>query len=179
MCALLRYQTILAHERKTAVVTPTLFSEKPVCSKNSAQTAVSLNTLKEKNLKNSHWNKHWGIPKNRIGVGLPKLYSASALRHQIVWMPIFLTGASGGICERYKEYTESSRNIHKSLNTGIVTLINYGSPVPPKVSILTFAHEVGHNMGSPVRVLSIRLKCQKITRQISPPPHGFACAIGQ
>ena len=61
-----------------------------------------------------------------------------------------LLGASGGICERWKEYQESNRRIFKSLNTGIVTLINYGSPVPPKVSTLTFAHEVGHNFGSPV-----------------------------
>lgn len=65
---------------------------------------------------------------------------------------LILIGASGGICERYKEYQENTRKIHKSLNTGIVTLINYGSPVPPKVSTLTFAHEVGHNFGSPVSI---------------------------
>ena len=59
-------------------------------------------------------------------------------------------GASGGICERWKEYQEAHQRVHKSLNTGIVTLINYGTPVPPKVSTLTFAHEVGHNFGSPV-----------------------------
>ena len=60
-------------------------------------------------------------------------------------------GASGGICEKFKEYQENKNRISKSLNTGIVTLINYNSPVPPKVSTLTFAHEVGHNFGSPVR----------------------------
>ena len=59
-------------------------------------------------------------------------------------------GASGGICEKYKEYAENNHKIWKSLNTGIVTLINYNSPVPPKVSTLTFAHEIGHNFGSPV-----------------------------
>jgi disintegrin and metalloproteinase domain-containing protein 10 len=57
--------------------------------------------------------------------------------------------ASGGICEKYKEYQEKNHRVWKSLNTGIVTLINYNSPVPPKVSTLTFAHEVGHNFGSP------------------------------
>jgi len=33
--------------------------------------------------------------------------------------------ASGGICEKWKEYRENSKTIWKSLNTGIVTLINY------------------------------------------------------
>lgn len=60
------------------------------------------------------------------------------------------TEASGGICERHKEYNEHNRPISKSLNTGIVTLVNYGTRVPPKVSTLTFAHEIGHNFGSPV-----------------------------
>lgn len=61
-----------------------------------------------------------------------------------------VAGASGGLCEKWKEYNENNRRIYKSLNTGIVTLVNYGSRVPPKVSTLTFAHEVGHNFGSPV-----------------------------
>ncbi|RWS30733.1 disintegrin and metalloproteinase domain-containing protein 10-like protein [Leptotrombidium deliense] len=63
------------------------------------------------------------------------------------------SGASGGICEKYKAYTE---NIHgrqvqtkRSLNTGIITFVNYNSRVPPKVSELTLAHEIGHNFGSP------------------------------
>ncbi|KAL3886426.1 hypothetical protein ACJMK2_026418 [Sinanodonta woodiana] len=53
--------------------------------------------------------------------------------------------ASGGVCERFKQYA----GVEKSLNTGIVTTLNYGKEVPFSVSKLTFAHEVGHNFGSP------------------------------
>ena len=62
-------------------------------------------------------------------------------------------GASGGICEKYKTYTENigGRQVQtkRSLNTGIITFVNYNSRVPPKVSELTLAHEIGHNFGSP------------------------------
>ncbi|XP_055635491.1 disintegrin and metalloproteinase domain-containing protein 10 isoform X2 [Toxorhynchites rutilus septentrionalis] len=63
------------------------------------------------------------------------------------------SGASGGICEKYKTYTETVAGLYqstkRSLNTGIITFVNYNSRVPPKVSQLTLAHEIGHNFGSP------------------------------
>lgn len=62
---------------------------------------------------------------------------------------ILITGSSGGICEKSKLYSDGKK---KSLNTGIITVQNYGSHVPPKVSHITFAHEVGHNFGSPVSI---------------------------
>ena len=63
-----------------------------------------------------------------------------------------ITEASGGICEKYKSFPEGGKQVLKSLNTGIVTLVNYGDDVAPRVSQLTFAHEVGHNFGSPVSI---------------------------
>ncbi|XP_037545596.1 disintegrin and metalloproteinase domain-containing protein 10 [Nematolebias whitei] len=56
------------------------------------------------------------------------------------------SGSSGGICEKNRMYSDGKK---KSLNTGIITVQNYASHVPPKVSHITFAHEVGHNFGSP------------------------------
>ncbi|XP_026469546.1 disintegrin and metalloproteinase domain-containing protein 10-like [Ctenocephalides felis] len=52
---------------------------------------------------------------------------------------------AGGVCEKNGHY----RGSMKSLNTGIVTLLNYGKHVPPSVSHVTLAHEIGHNFGSP------------------------------
>lgn len=52
---------------------------------------------------------------------------------------------AGGVCERNGHY----RGSLKSLNTGIITLLNYGKHVPPAVSHVTLAHEMGHNFGSP------------------------------
>lgn len=55
-----------------------------------------------------------------------------------------LTGSVGGVCER----RQSLQGIPKSLNSGIVTVVNYQARVPEAVSQITFAHEVGHNFGS-------------------------------
>lgn len=62
---------------------------------------------------------------------------------------VFVAG-SGGICEKYKPYTNKDKQIWKSLNTGVVSIVNYNKRVPQRVSELTFAHEVGHSLGSPV-----------------------------
>jgi disintegrin and metalloproteinase domain-containing protein 10 len=36
----------------------------------------------------------------------------------------------------------------KSLNSGMVTIVNFNARVPDKVQFITLAHELGHNFGS-------------------------------
>jgi len=55
-----------------------------------------------------------------------------------------LTGSVGGVCER----RQTLQGVSKSLNSGIVTVVNYKARVPEAVSQITFAHEIGHNFGS-------------------------------
>lgn len=65
----------------------------------------------------------------------------------------YTSSCTGGICD--KPTTVDGKL--KTLNTGIVTLLNYGQRVPLIVNILTFAHEAGHNFGSTVRQLWLLL----------------------
>lgn len=53
-------------------------------------------------------------------------------------------GGAGGICDRYQPYKGQSM----SLNSAIVTILNYGSHVSTAVTEVTLAHEFGHNFGS-------------------------------
>ncbi|CAF0878218.1 unnamed protein product [Brachionus calyciflorus] len=53
-------------------------------------------------------------------------------------------GGSGGICEKQANV----QGTLKSTNTGIVTMVNFGARVPEVVNQITFAHEVGHSLGS-------------------------------
>ncbi|XP_065909554.1 disintegrin and metalloproteinase domain-containing protein 10-like isoform X2 [Dysidea avara] len=52
---------------------------------------------------------------------------------------------AGGICER----RSNNPGGLKSLNTGLTSLLNFGQRLSIGVSIVTVAHEIGHNFGSP------------------------------
>ncbi|XP_049584262.1 disintegrin and metalloproteinase domain-containing protein 10 isoform X2 [Syngnathus scovelli] len=55
-------------------------------------------------------------------------------------------GNWGGICS---QYTTLSNGRHSTLNTGLVTIQNYGQFLPPRHVQLTLAHELGHSLGAP------------------------------
>lgn len=55
--------------------------------------------------------------------------------------------AAGGICDDFIDYGGGKK---RSYNTGVVTLKLYGRFTPPRVSEITFAHELGHGFGSQV-----------------------------
>lgn len=66
----------------------------------------------------------------------------------LAWVAQPPGGNRGGVCEDTVRLSVGERN----LNTAIVTFTNYGSRQPRPVSVVTIAHELGHNFGSPVSV---------------------------
>ena len=55
-------------------------------------------------------------------------------------------GQAGGICDRYANFGGKLR----SYNTGLVTFKLYARDLPPAVTEITFAHELGHAFGAHV-----------------------------
>ncbi|XP_064463786.1 disintegrin and metalloproteinase domain-containing protein 10-like [Ornithodoros turicata] len=61
---------------------------------------------------------------------------------------------SGGICERYAQSVmKTSSGVHvtetlQSLNTGVVSFLNYNYFVPLLLSEITVSHELGHSFGA-------------------------------
>lgn len=56
------------------------------------------------------------------------------------------TGNWGGICSTY---TKLRNGQYSTLNTGLVTIQNYGQFLPRRQVQLTLAHELGHSLGAP------------------------------
>lgn len=65
----------------------------------------------------------------------------------LAWIGDGTGKAAGGICDKYVDYGGGKK---RSYNTGIVTMKLYGRFTPPRISEITFAHELGHGFGSQV-----------------------------
>lgn len=67
----------------------------------------------------------------------------------LAWVAQPPGGNRGGICEDRVRLSVGER----SLNTGIVSYTNFGNVQPRAVTVVTIAHELGHNFGSPVSLM--------------------------
>ncbi|KAL1484656.1 hypothetical protein MTO96_032464 [Rhipicephalus appendiculatus] len=73
----------------------------------------------------------------------------------LAWIARTQPVGQGGICEKNRPSVDQDpsttefRQFYLSLNSGIMTFLNYNSPVSQAVSEITFCHEIGHNFGSP------------------------------
>lgn len=63
----------------------------------------------------------------------------------LAWIGDGTGSTTGGICDKYFDYGGGKK---RSFNTGIVTLKLYGRFTPPRISEITFVHELGHGFGS-------------------------------
>lgn len=62
----------------------------------------------------------------------------------------FHVDSRGGICEKPAKDIYEGQRVMKTLNTGMITVINHNTRTSSLMTELTFAHEVGHNLGAEV-----------------------------
>ena len=74
----------------------------------------------------------------------------------LAWIGDGEGNAAGGICDRYVDYGGGKE---RSYNTGVVTMKLYGRFTPPRISEITFAHELGHGFGSQVCFFGMSSVC--------------------
>ena len=68
----------------------------------------------------------------------------------LAWMGSTASNSRGGICEKPAKDIYEGQRVTKTLNTGMITVINHNTRTSSLMTELTFAHEVGHNLGAEV-----------------------------
>ncbi|CAF0765915.1 unnamed protein product [Adineta steineri] len=66
----------------------------------------------------------------------------------LAWMGSVASNSRGGICEKPAKDIYEGQRVMKTLNTGMITVINHNTRTSSLMTELTFAHEVGHNLGA-------------------------------
>jgi hypothetical protein len=67
----------------------------------------------------------------------------------------FISDSRGGICEKPAKDIYEGKRVIKTLNSGIITVINHHTRTSALVTELTFAHEVGHSLGAEVFIQNL------------------------
>lgn len=71
-------------------------------------------------------------------------------RQKLEHIDVFRVDSRGGICEKPAKDIYEGQRVMKTLNTGMITVINHNTRTSSLMTELTFAHEVGHNLGAEV-----------------------------
>ncbi|CAF1195014.1 unnamed protein product [Adineta steineri] len=66
----------------------------------------------------------------------------------LAWMGSTALNTRGGICEKPAKDIYDGQRIIKTLNTGMITIINHNTRISALMAELTFAHEIGHSLGA-------------------------------
>ena len=83
----------------------------------------------------------------------------------LAWVAEPAGGNRGGICEQSPVRLQTGQ---RYLNTAIATFINFGRQQPRSASVVTIAHEFGHNFGSPVSYICMdNLYFQLLSLQVA------------
>ena len=73
----------------------------------------------------------------------------------------------GGICEQPDKDIYQGQRVIKTLNTGMITVINHNTRTSSLMTELAFTHEVGHNLGAEVFALLFSILFSMLIRLFS------------
>ncbi len=76
-------------------------------------------------------------------------------KKDIFYYYYYYSDSRGGICEKPVKDIYEGKRVIKTLNTGMITVINHNTRTSALMTELTFAHEVGHSLGAEVFILKL------------------------
>ena len=68
---------------------------------------------------------------------------------RLAWIASAGSQGGGGVCDKHRrQHSNNFKGNVASLNAGIISTVNYGRDLSPRLSHLNFAHQIGHSLGS-------------------------------